>query len=177
MEKEHTKSTVKKFQNPLITSITRLGKIWRIAVHVYLNPMMKRDNLIRKSVSCTDCGVGWFKTYYKNGNLELTGEYKENPTGNWDDIWDRGYCSVPDGKWTYFKENGDTLYSEFWDNGVFVKQVPEQTKVEIWDIEIQLNGKDADTLSIPIVNIGDLIIKPKYKNSTTNSERYIRFKD
>ena len=82
----------------------------------------EKDNLIRESVSCTDWGVGWFKTYYKNGNLELTGAYKENPKGDWNDIWDRVYCSDPNGKWTYFKENGDTLYSEFWDNGIITER-------------------------------------------------------
>ena len=32
------------------------------------------------------------------------------------------YCSVPNGKWTYFKENGDTLYSEFWDNEIITER-------------------------------------------------------
>lgn len=135
----------------------------------------ENDNLIRKSVSCTDCGVGWFKTYYKNGNVKLSGTYKENPRGDWKDIWDRGYCSVPNGQWTYFKENGDTLYSEFWDNGVFIKQVPEQTKVEIWDVEVLSNGQNIDTISIPIASIGDLTIQPKFKNSNTDSKITIKF--
>jgi len=135
----------------------------------------ENDNLLREVVACTDCGVGWFKTYYKSGGLESTGTYKENPTGDWDDIWNRGYCSVPNGKWTYFKENGDTLYSEYWDNGSFVKQVPEQTKAELWDVEIQLNGQDANELPIPIANVGDLIILPKYKNSNKDLLITIRF--
>lgn len=133
------------------------------------------DNLIRESVSCTDCGVGWFKIFYKNGKVKLSGTYKENPTGDWNDIWNRGYCSVPNGQWTYFKENGDTLYSEFWNNGVFIKQVPEQPKVEIWDVEIQFNGQDAEALSIPISNVGDLTIEPKYKNSKTSNELTLTF--
>jgi antitoxin component YwqK of YwqJK toxin-antitoxin module len=130
----------------------------------------ENENLIREMVSYSDCGVGWFRTYYTNGNLKRSGTYKENPTGDWNDIWNRGYCSVPNGQWTYFKENGDTLYSEFWDNGVFIKQVPEQSEVEIWDVEIQSNGQDAEKLAIPITNISNLNIKPKYKNSKTSDE-------
>ncbi len=133
------------------------------------------ENLISEAVSCTDCRVGWFKTYYKNGNIELAGKYKENPTGNWDDIWNRGYCSVPDGKWTYFSEDGDTLYSEFWNNGVFIKQIPEQNKVEIWDIKVQFKGQDIKTCTIPIAKIGKLTIQPKYKNSNIDSKIKIEF--
>ena len=135
----------------------------------------ENDNLIRESVSCTDCGVGRFKTYYKNGKVKLSGTYKENPTGDWKNLWDRGYCSVPNGQWTYFKENGDTLYSEIWDNGVFIKQVPEQPEVEIWDVEIEYNGQDAEKLSIPISNVGDLTIQPKYKNSKTSNNLTLNF--
>ncbi len=135
----------------------------------------ENDILISETVSCTDCGVGWFKYYYKNGKVKLSGFYKENPTGDWTDIWDRGYCSIPNGQWTYFNKNGDTLYTEIWENGTFIKQVPEQPKVEIWDVEIQFNGQDADTLLIPIDNVGDLIIEPKYKNSNTASAITIKF--
>jgi antitoxin component YwqK of YwqJK toxin-antitoxin module len=84
------------------------------------------DVLIREVVSCTDCGVGWFRYYYPNGKVSLSGQYKENPSGNWKGIWSRGFCSVLNGQWTYFSEEGDTLYSEYWNNGKFIKQLPEQ---------------------------------------------------
>ena len=133
------------------------------------------DILLREEVACTDCGVGWFKTYFKNGKVKLSGSYKENHTGDWTDIWNRGYCSVPDGQWTYFSENGDTLYLEFWENGKFIKQSPEQLIEEIWDIEIQLYGQDAMSLVIPIANVGSLAIEPKYKNSISNSTITVKF--
>lgn len=135
----------------------------------------EKDNLIKKSVSCTDCGVGWFKTYYNNGKVKLSGSYRENPTGDWNNIWDRGYCSVPHGKWTYFEKNGDILYSEYWENGVFIRQVPEQSEVEIWDVEIQFNGQDAETLAIPIDQVGNLTIVPKYKNSNVSNDLNLTF--
>ena len=86
----------------------------------------EHDVLLSEAVSCTDCGVGVFKNYYPNGKVSLTGSYKENPTGDWDNIFYRGYCNVPVGAWTYFDTNGDTLYTEFWQDGEFIKQVPEQ---------------------------------------------------
>lgn len=166
-DKKVSKSTYDKYQST--------WKNMETCCPCILKSYDENDILISEAVSCTDCGVGWFKYYYKNGKVKLSGSYKENPTGDWTDIWNRGYCSVPNGQWTYFNKRGDTLYTEFWENGTFIKQVPEQPKVEIWDVEIQFNGQDADTLFIPIDHVGDLIIEPKYKNSNTASAITIKF--
>lgn len=133
------------------------------------------DNLLREGVACTDCRVGWFKSYYKNGQIEMAGSYKENPTGDWNGIWSRGYCNVRHGEWMYFSEKGDTLYSEFWENGNFVKQVPEQAESEIWEVKIRFNGQEIDSLAIPIANVGSLSIEPQFKNSNTTSNLTITF--
>jgi hypothetical protein len=127
----------------------------------------ENEVLIKESVSCTDCGVGWFKYYYPNGNLKLTGYYKENPTGKWKDIWDRGFCSVKTKQWTYFNENGDTLHSEFWVDGAFIKQIPEQSTSEVWDVDLILDGQKIDKQELPINEVKNLIFIPKYKNSNT----------
>ncbi len=126
----------------------------------------ENDVLIREAVSCTDCGVGFFKEYYQNGNVRLTGRYKENPSGNWDDIWARGFCSVRDGEWTYFSEKGDTLYSEFWKNGEFIKQVPEQKSNEIWKVELTLNGESVEKRTLTPEQVRQLVITPKFKNKS-----------
>lgn len=86
----------------------------------------ENDVLIREAVAYTDCGIGRFKKFYPNGNIKLSGRYKENPTNNWKDVDERGYCNVAEGQWVYFDEKGDTLYSEFWKDDQFIKQVPEQ---------------------------------------------------
>jgi antitoxin component YwqK of YwqJK toxin-antitoxin module len=74
----------------------------------------ENDILLSEQVSCTDCGVGWFKEYYPNGNLRLTANIKKNPTGDWKNIWERKYCNIEIGQWDYFNENGKKIYSEFW---------------------------------------------------------------
>ena len=121
-------------------------------------------------------GLFWFKNCYKNGEeINMSYCYKRF----YENLQFRSKGNVKndkkEGLWEYFDENGDTLYSEFWDNGVFIKQLPEQTEVEIWDVEIQFRGKDADTVSIPIANIGELTIEPKYKNSSTSNELTVTF--
>ena len=136
----------------------------------------ENEILLREAVSCTDCWVGYLKEYYPNGNLKLTGFHKENPTNNWKKIWERGFCSIKDGQWTFFNEDGDTLYSEYWANGEFIKQVPEQPTMEIWEVELFLNGQEVNDQTISLEQISNLEIKPKYKNTNTNSKLIINFK-
>jgi antitoxin component YwqK of YwqJK toxin-antitoxin module len=125
------------------------------------------DKLIRESVQCTDCPVGYSKTFYENGKVQLYAQYKENSTGNWDNIFDRGYCHVPDGEWTYFSENGDTLYQEFWKDGQFIQQIPEQTKLEVWDVKPTLDNKELENdETINLKDIGRMILTPFFKNSS-----------
>lgn len=133
----------------------------------YLKTYDEQDVLLRESVSCTDCGVGVFKEYYGNGRVKLSGRYKENASGNWDRISDRGLCSVPDGQWTYFDEQGDTLYAEFWADGEFIQQVPEQQATEIWKVELTLNGETIDKQPLSTEQVKALVVTPKYKNSHT----------
>ena len=123
------------------------------------------EQLIREYVAYGGCGVGWFKDYYPNGNIQLTGQYKENPTGDWNKLYVRGYCSVPDGKWTYFNENADTLYSEYWNNGEFIKQVPEQNKAEIWGIDILLHGIKLEGQKLSAKEFKEIEVIPKFKNN------------
>lgn len=121
--------------------------------------------LTREGVNYSDCGVGWFKDYYPNGKISLKGWFKENPTGNWEAF----SCGISDRQWTYFNENGDTLYSEFWKEGEFIAQVPEQKKMEIWKVELTLNGEDATKLKLSSNQLKEVIITPKFKNSNKDS--------
>ena len=128
----------------------------------------KNDILLREVVSCTDCGVGDFKEFWVNGQVKLSGKFKENNSGDWNykTIQARGFCSVPDGKWTYYTNKGEFLYSEFWKNGEFIKQEPELTKNEIWKVDIALNGESIKNKKLTIAQVSQIIITPKFKNNT-----------
>jgi hypothetical protein len=127
----------------------------------------KNDILLREVVSCTDCGVGDFNEFWANGQVKLSGKFKENNSGDWNykTIQARGFCSVPDGKWTYYSNKGEFLYSEFWKNGEFIKQEPELTKNEIWKVDIALNGESIKNKKLKIAEVPQLIITPKFKNN------------
>jgi antitoxin component YwqK of YwqJK toxin-antitoxin module len=135
----------------------------------------ENDILLSEQVSCTDCGVGWLREYYPNGNLRVKGQYKENPTGDWNNIWEREYCNIETGQWDYFNENGGKIYSEFWKEGEFIKQVPEQSSVEIWDVSLILNGIKIDTQAIKIDQVKNISILPGYKNRNTSQNLSFKF--
>jgi len=127
----------------------------------------KNETLLREVVSCTDCGVGDFKEFWANGQVKLSGKFKENNSGDWNykTIQARGFCSVPDGKWTYYTNKGEFLYSEYWKNGEFIKQEPELTKNEIWKVDIALNGESIKNKKLTIAQVPQIIITPKFKNN------------
>lgn len=86
------------------------------------------EKLIIESVSYGDCGVGWYKEYFLNGNLKVSGQFKENDTNNWEDLYARGYCNRMDGKWIFYNKNGSPKYVELWEDGNLIKQIPDQKK-------------------------------------------------
>lgn len=71
----------------------------------------------RVGVHYTDCRVGYWIEYYPNNKVKIIGHYKENDTGNWEKISDRGYCSKKDGIWTYYDENGKITKTEKYADG------------------------------------------------------------
>jgi antitoxin component YwqK of YwqJK toxin-antitoxin module len=82
----------------------------------------ENDILIRKSVCYTDCGVGQYIQYYKDGKIEIIGHYKENKTDSWDNLSDRGMCSEKHGTWTYYDKKGTITKTEnYIDNKLIVK--------------------------------------------------------
>lgn len=136
----------------------------------------KNDVLLEEVVSCTDCGVGELKKFFPNGKISVIGSYKENPTGDWENIFYRGYCSVPDGKWTYFDKNGDTLYAEYWDAGEFIKQIPEQKENELWKVDLLHHGEPAEGKVLTPEQVKELTFVPRYKNqSNTNDDFKVNF--
>ncbi|MBI3512375.1 MAG: hypothetical protein HY064_17065 [Bacteroidetes bacterium] len=88
----------------------------------YLETLDKNDHLLTAGVQYTDCPVGdWFE-YYPDGKIKVNGHYKENLTGNWDDLYARGYCAIKNGTWTYYAEDGSVTKKEIYKDGVLVQE-------------------------------------------------------
>ncbi|MET4108181.1 hypothetical protein [Hymenobacter sp. UYP22] len=133
----------------------------------------KDGHLYTKAVQYTDCGVGFYNEYYPSGKLKITGQHQENDTGKWDDIYDRGLCWTKTGEWIFYSETGKVITKEYWNNGIFLKQVPERSLNEAWKINFILNGnileKDA---RISMNDINSLTVVPVFKNKSNNKPAY-----
>lgn len=98
------------------------------------------DVLIYEAVTCGECVIGKYSEFYNNGKLKVKGQFATTNQKDFDKLYRSGQCDLKTGEWVYFKNNGETSYSEFWNNGIFIKQVPEQNKTEIWRTELMYNN-------------------------------------
>lgn len=126
----------------------------------------ENDLLLKEYAACTDCVVGVYREFYEDGKLKLEGHYKENPSRNWNNIWARGYCSVPHGEFIYYNTDGKLSHKEFWEAGSFVKQSPESGRTEIWKVDLLLDGKPVADKAITVDDISRLQVQPWFKNSS-----------
>lgn len=78
------------------------------------------DILVREGVQFMDCGVGSFREYYPSGVTKIIGSYKINKTGNWEQLFQKGYCRMV-GKWTYYGPAGNVLKTEDYIDGQLVE--------------------------------------------------------
>ncbi len=129
-----------------------------------------------EAIQYGDCFTGFYKEYYPDGSIKVKGQFKENRSNNWDNIFHRGYCNVPDGKWLYFNDKGQIKSIEIWNKGNFVEQKPESKKVEIWKVELSLNEVTIDTQKIALGEFNQLQFRPKYKNSNRGSELNLKLR-
>jgi hypothetical protein len=131
--------------------------------------------LISRVTECNSCKVGDYTTYYSNGNIKCLGKYKQNNTENWQSLRNRDLCDIKTNEWIYFDVNGDTLYSEKWNNGEFISQYPDQNSDDIWGVNFELNGQLINENKMTINNFNQLTLIPKYKSNKPHSSINIHF--
>lgn len=74
------------------------------------------EKLLFKADKYEDCPVGQWIVYYPSGKIKEIGHYRQNDTGNWDDMWNSAYC-IKHGRWTYYDEKGKPTKTEMYDFG------------------------------------------------------------
>lgn len=124
------------------------------------------DKLIAKGIQYGECQVGYWIEYFPNGKVKLVGQYKENATGNWNNFLKENNCQKEEGIFTFYNANGEELYSEFWKDGQFIKQFPEQPKTELWNIEFTLDSVNINNKVLTCRQFNEINITPKFKNSS-----------
>lgn len=130
----------------------------------------QKKKLILEDVICGECNVGISKTYYPNGKLKESGQYKTSQSVTFTEIFEEGNCSVKEGNWLYFNPQGELLYTELWKDGEFVKQSPEQAKREIWKVDLLLNNENATVKQLLKSDFNNLKVVPRFKNSNSKTD-------
>ena len=78
------------------------------------------EKLIYRAAKYEDCPVGTWITFYPSGKIKEIGHYRENDTGNWEDLWNSAYC-IKHGSWTLYDEKGKVIKAEKYSFGNLVE--------------------------------------------------------
>lgn len=124
--------------------------------------------LTLRAVQYTDCIIGWFERYDAKGNLKETGNYLPNNT-------DEGPCNIKDGVFYYLSGRGDTLYSEEWQQGEFIRQDPELKKCSLWGVKFFKSDSTQIKERISFAEFKGLRCVPQYKNSARPNSLKLRY--
>lgn len=84
----------------------------------YLKTYEKDGRLTKEGVQYGDCQIGSWIEYYPNGKVKIKGQFKENDTNDWVEIWTKGLCSVKHGMWVHYDNEGNIIGMEKYVNGV-----------------------------------------------------------
>ena len=73
--------------------------------------------LLQEGLSYSDCALGKRTEYYPSGKLKVVRYYKTNDSND----WTKFPCSVAEGTWTYYKEDGIVEKTEIYIDGKLIK--------------------------------------------------------
>ncbi len=133
--------------------------------------------ILSKSIICGECLIGYSFVFNEQNRLSKLAHYKENSSTDWSNLYPRELCSVLDGITQYYDSTGQVAFEEHWENGVFIRQIPEQPKAELWDISIALDSIElANNAIITLSDLKSLRFIPKFKNSNENVDLEIEIK-
>lgn len=77
----------------------------------------KDGKLLQEGLSYTDCALGKRTEYYSSGKIKVIRYYKTNDTNDWTNF----PCSVAEGTWTYYKEDGTVEKLEKYKDGKIIE--------------------------------------------------------
>ena len=81
-----------------------------------------KNRLNFEGLKYNSCFIGAFTNYWDNGQVKTTGQYLQNTSGDRTNLTSRGLCSVTDGIWKNFDENGTLKSTITYNAGKIVKE-------------------------------------------------------
>ena len=77
----------------------------------------REGKLLQEGLSYSDCALGKRTEYYQSGKIKVIRFFKTNNTNDWTNF----PCSVAEGTWTYYKEDGSVEKTETYVDGKQIK--------------------------------------------------------
>lgn len=137
----------------------------------YLKTYNYNLHLLKEGVYHDKYGwIGYYKEYHENGKLKAAGRFKDltrqNKLKTYFDTYEK---DVPICQWNHYDKEGKFQYSEFWEDGKFLMQVPEQQQPEIWKAKLRLNGEEVTAKYLSSNHIKKLVLEIGFKNTNKDS--------
>ena len=110
-----------------------------------------------------DCLCGSYTEYYPEKVKKVEGQFKQNTSGNWQNIKSKNLCNIRDGIWTYYLENGIVEKTETYVDGK-LKETANPAMNSSKTKKINTNASDSEDVEIK----KGLIQRTKEKNKENN---------
>jgi antitoxin component YwqK of YwqJK toxin-antitoxin module len=81
-----------------------------------------QNHLLFEGLKYNSCFIGAFINYWPNGTVKTKGQYVSNKSKDWNNLKQRGLCSVPDGEWKSYNEDGELKNTVIYKNGTIKKE-------------------------------------------------------
>jgi antitoxin component YwqK of YwqJK toxin-antitoxin module len=78
----------------------------------------QEGKLLQEGLSYSDCRLGKVVEYYQSGKVKVIRLFKTNDTNDWTNF----PCSVAEGTWTYYTEDGSVEKTETYIDGKQIKE-------------------------------------------------------
>ena len=90
---------------------------------VYWERNYNKDNeILFEGLKYNSCFIGPYINYWLSGIVKTRGQYLQNKTGNWPQLKERGLCSIQDGVWKDYTEDGDLKHTTTYNKGKIIKE-------------------------------------------------------
>ena len=85
---------------------------------IYWEKNFDKDNQpLFEGLKYNTCFIGAYIQYWPGGMVKARGQYVRNTTGNWAGLKERGLCSVQDGEWMSYNEDGELIHTTVYSKG------------------------------------------------------------
>lgn len=139
-------------------------KIYEECAPCYLRTF-KNQALVSEGTFYKTCPVDRIVNYDTSGKISSILNFMTNAEKGWI-TYSIHNCGSYHGSSYYMDSTGDTLYQEIWEEGQFIRQVPEQKINKVWKVDITSNGYKIGDDPIDLREVENLLFKFHYKNSS-----------